>query len=237
MHHIAFVEDDLATAQLLEEYLNRYAREKNEDLQTTRYSTAEAFLQEYSQRFALVLMDIRLGNGMNGMEAARKLRLLDESVPLIFITSLAQYAVGSYEVGALDFLLKPFSYYQLAMKMDKAMRVIAREEDIRLPVATESGLRILSSREITYLEVSDHDLLIHTEKEVLRTRDSLSRKEKELAGRSFIRVNICYLVNMHYVSEISGSMLVLTTGEQLAISRSRRKDVFSALAKYLGGTL
>ena len=165
------------------------------------------------------------------------LRRQDASVPLIFITSLAQYAVKSYEVNALDFLLKPFSYPQFSMRIDKAMRIIAREEDVRISVSTANGLKVLSSREITYLEVSDHDLLYHTEKETLRTRDSLSRKEKELAGGTFVRTNVCYLVNLRYVSEIDGSMLVLVTGEKLAISRSRKKEVFSSLAKYLGGSI
>ena len=237
MIHLAFVEDDPATADLLQNCLDRYGREKNIDLQATHYASAEAFLESYSQRFGLVLMDIRLGGGMSGMEAAQRLRRQDASVPLIFITSLAQYAVKSYEVNALDFLLKPFSYTQFSMRMDKAMRIIAREEDVRLSVATEKGIRLLSSREITFLEVSDHDLLIHTEETVLSTRGSLSRKEKELAGRSFVRTNVCYLVNLRYVSEIDGTMLVLTTGEKLSISRSRRKEVFSALAKYLGGTV
>ena len=237
MVNIAFVEDDPATAKTLQECLDRYAQENSITIRADHYSSAEAFLADYSQRFQLILMDIRLGAGMNGMEAARKLRTQDASVPLIFITSLAQYAVSSYEVNAVDFLLKPFSYCQLAMKVDKAMRLIAREEDLRLSVATETGFRILSSREITYLEVSDHDLLIHTEKEVLRTRESLSRKEKELAGHGFVRTNVCYLVSLRYVSEIDGTMLVLTTGERLAISRSRRKEFFSALAKYLGGTI
>jgi len=237
MIQIAFVEDDPATAALLSDCLDRYSREHSLDLRPTRFASGEAFLEAYSPRFALVLMDIRLGSGMSGMEAAQRLRRQDEVVPLIFITSLAQYAVKSYEVNALDFLLKPFSYGQFSIRMDKAMRILARKEDVRLSVATERGIRVLSSREITFLEVSDHDLLIHTEEDVLTTRGSLSGKEKELAGRSFVRTNVCYLVNLRYVSEIDGSMLVLSTGEKLAISRSRRKEVFSALARYLGGTV
>jgi DNA-binding LytR/AlgR family response regulator len=237
MIHIAFVEDDPATTELLQNCIDRYAREKRTDLQWTHYERAEDFLENYSQRFSLVLMDIRLGSGMTGMEAAQRLRRQDSSVQLIFITSLAQYAVKSYEVNALDFLLKPFSYAQFSMKMDKAVRLLAREEDVRIPVSTANGLKVLSSGEITYLEVSDHDLLYHTEKEILRTRDSLSRKEKELAGSTFVRTNVCYLVNLRYVSEIDGNMLVLVTGEKLAISRSRKKEVFSSLARYLGGSI
>ena len=47
---------------------------------------------------------------MNGLEASKKLREIDKIVCLIFITTLAQYAVKGYEVNALDFIVKPFQY-------------------------------------------------------------------------------------------------------------------------------
>ena len=181
--------------------------------------------------------DIMLVDGIIGMEAAAKLRKLDESVQIIFITSLAQYAVKSYEVGALDFVLKPFSYYQLAMKLDRAIHVITRDAGLSIPVNTATGIRILSDRDITFLEVFDHDLIYHTDRETFRTRESLSKKEKELEGRPFVRVSVSHLVNLRYVSEIDGNTLKLTTGDRITISRSRKKSVMGALAKYLGGNL
>ena len=98
---------------------------------------------------------------MSGMDAALEIRKLDTSVQIIFITSLARYAVRSYEVGALEFVVKPVSFYQFAMKMDKAVRVIRRNEDINLPVPTPRGVKVLPSREVTFIEVSDHNLVYH----------------------------------------------------------------------------
>ncbi len=54
-------------------------------------------------------MDIAMPH-MNGLEAAAALRKRDAEVCLIFITSLAQYALKGYEVNAFDFLVKPLSY-------------------------------------------------------------------------------------------------------------------------------
>ena len=237
MIKIAYVEDDSGTTNIIANCLDRYAEEKKTELHYTHFDRAEELLESYSPQYDLIFFDIMLVDGITGMEAAAKLRKLDESVQIIFITSLAQYAVKSYEVGALDFVLKPFSYYQLAMKLDRAIHVITRDAGLSIPVNTATGIRILSDRDITFLEVFDHDLIYHTDRETFRTRESLSKKEKELEGRPFVRVSVSHLVNLRYVSEIDGNTLKLTTGDRITISRSRKKSVMGALAKYLGGNL
>lgn len=237
MLRIAIVEDDSATAQTTEGYLDRYAAGNGVSFQTDLYPCAEKLLDGYTPRYELIFLDIRLEGGMTGMDAAQEIRKLDTSVQIIFITSLARYAVKSYEVGALDFVVKPVTYYQFAMKLDKAVRVIRRSEDVNLAVSTVRGVKVLPSREITFLEVSDHDLIYHTEIGQYRTRGSLAKVEEQLRGHSFLRTAVSHLANLRYVSEIDGNTLILTTGERLPISRSRKKEVLAGLASYLGGTV
>lgn len=155
-------------------------------------------------------------------------------MPIIFITNLARYAVKGYEVEALDFMVKPVSYSRFSMKMDKALRVIGRSQGVQVAVPTEQGMRILSSRDITYTEVFDHDLLYHTESASYRMRGSLSRQETELAGHNFQRISVSHLVNLAFVSGFTGTSLFLSSGEELTVSRSRKKETMSAIAQYLG---
>ena len=65
-------------------------------------------------------MDIQLSD-LDGMEAAKKLRRLDSSVTLIFVTNMANFAVRGYEVDALDFIVKPVEYFSFALKLDRAL--------------------------------------------------------------------------------------------------------------------
>lgn len=67
-------------------------------------------------------------------------------------------------------------------------------------------------------------------------RASLNKLEEQLRGHGFLCTAASHLANMRYVSEIDGTMLVLTTGDRLPISRARKKDVLAGLARYLGGT-
>ena len=120
---IAIVEDEAASAQLLEECLLRYRTEAGAEMMITRFSNAEELLRDYRGEFDLLFMDVDMP-GINGIDASRRLREMDSRVVLIFVTNLAQYAIYGYEVDALDYILKPVNYYALKLKLRKALEVV-----------------------------------------------------------------------------------------------------------------
>lgn len=235
MIRIAYAEDDAETADALREYIKRYASENALAIEAEHFSNAEKLIYNYTHRYDLLLLDIQLG-GMTGMEAAEEIRKLDPEVGIIFITSLVQYAVKGYEVEALDFVVKPVSYTQFALKMDKAMRIIGRNQSVSLPVPTEQGTKILSSRDVEYIEVSNHDLIYHTEGRTYRARGSLGAVEDKLRNHNFLRVSVSHLVNLEYITLIDGSALTVKSGGQIWISRAKKRETLSAIAEYLGGS-
>lgn len=115
MLNTAIVENSTKSADWLIKFLDRFSEEHGEEIRYTWYQGTHTFLSEYHFQFDLVFMDIELDDG-NGMETAMKLRKRDPEVTLIFITHLAQYAVQSYEVDALDYILKPVGYPAFALK-------------------------------------------------------------------------------------------------------------------------
>ena len=67
---------------------------------------------------------------ISGLETARKMRKVDEQVPLIFVTVMAELAIKGYEVNAMDFIIKPLTYFNFALKLDKAIRLKERMQSI-----------------------------------------------------------------------------------------------------------
>ena len=133
----------------------RYARENNLEFQVS-WERSALGATSGDAKFDLIFMDIGLP-GINGMEAATLIRTYDSETPIIFVTNLAQYAVRGYEVDALDFVVKPVSYYNFKMRMDKAMRILKRNSGMNVVVTTHDGLRVIPAAELVAVEVSNHN--------------------------------------------------------------------------------
>ena len=237
MYQVLMVEDEAAAADTLRSFLERYGAENGAEFNVTRYDSAVPLMKS-RRSYDLIFMDIDLP-GINGMEAAALLRSYDPSVPLIFVTNLAQYAVRGYEVDALDFIVKPVSYYHFSMRMDKAMRAMARNRRAHVTIATRSGLRVVPCSEIVYVETRSHDLLYHLvdEEEPLSVRGSLTALEGELGETPFVRISSSCLVNMDHVRSMQSGELRMDTGETLYASRAKKRAVLETFADYLGESI
>ena len=236
-YRVLIVEDDAAAADVLRSHLLRYGREVGATFRVETLSSALEFL-DGRHMADLVFLDIGLP-GISGMEAAEILRQTDDVTPLVFVTDLAQYAVQGYSVDALDFMVKPVTYEDFALRMGRAMRVMARNADSTVSVSTPTGLRLVRERDVVYVEILRHDLYWHVsgEAEPLRVRGSLAAEEARLDPARFCRISASHLVNMGHVAVARGATLTMDNGDELAISRSRKRDALEALARYAGGSI
>lgn len=232
MINLAIVEDDIEAANLLEDFLQRYAQANDIKFNIVLFANGLSFLNGYNSNFDIVFMDIELPD-LNGMKVAQKLRLIDETVTLIFVTNMAQFAVKGYEVSALDFLVKPVTYSNFSLKIQRALKHININSDNGISVKTDDGVKRISVNNIKYVEVMNHKLIYHTTDGDLQAYGQLVNIENSLCGFGFVRCNSCYLVNLRYVSSIKDFILEMDD-DKLQISRARKKIVLQEMAKYLG---
>lgn len=232
MFKLAIVEDNKASAEKLRGFLERYAQENELSFDIAVFSDAVMFLDSYKRVYDMVFMDIEMPF-MNGMEAAKRLRMVDQQVILIFVTNMAQYAVKGYEVDALDYLVKPVHYGDFELKLRRA---VARREEGQeaIVVARQSGFLRLRLQEIRYIEVQGHTLFFHTETGSVNGSGTLLETEEKLKGKGFLRCNKCYLVNQKHIVGVQGYTLLMTGGEELQISRPRKKAFMNELAETMG---
>lgn len=227
---IAIVEDDEVASATLSSYLQRYAKENSIQFKTQVYGNAISLLNSYKAEFDIIFMDIRMPY-INGMDAAHRLRALDQKVILIFVTSLTQYAVAGYEVDALDYIIKPVNYYDFALKLSRAVKRIPKVQSSQLIISTDAGIVRLDPDDIRYVETQGHHLIYHTLSGEYTQYSSLNKLEEKLEGFSFARCNSCYLVNLQYVRNVKGYVLTLDCGE-LKISQPRKKAFLQALSAF-----
>ena len=121
MYHIAIVEDEAAFAAQLQEYLEKYQEEHDVRFKISVFGDGEEILKDYQPLYDIILLDIEMPK-VNGMQAAEQIREQDADVTLMFITNMAGYAIKGYEVGALDFVMKPVNYYTFSMKLTRVLK-------------------------------------------------------------------------------------------------------------------
>jgi DNA-binding LytR/AlgR family response regulator len=229
----AVVEDDASCRSRIVGCLRRFGQEHGVTVQVTEFADGEALLQAFRPEFDVLFLDIEMPR-LDGMSAARQIRERDEQVTIIFITNMAQYAIHGYEVGALDFLLKPVSYDALEMRLIKLLKLVQARQESGILLSLGSGLRRLRVSELLYVELVGHDLVYHLRDESISLRGSMREAEEQLRGKPFFKCNSCYLVNLDHVRAVSDGVAVVG-GDRLQISRARKKAFMEALAAHLAG--
>ena len=233
MLRIAVVDDEREQRTLLEDCLHRYERENSVELSITQFGDSLEFLRQDPGGFDIVLLDIQMP-GLDGMVVARQLREHNRRLVLIFITNMAQFAIEGYAVDAMDFILKPVSYYRLAAALTKARSRLQTETGVSLVLHTKDGTYRLDSARVHYIEMLNQHTIFHTEDGVFDTTGSLKKLEEQLVGQPFARCNNGYLVNLRYVRGVEGSDVVVG-GDRLLISRTRRKAFLQQMSEFFGG--
>ena len=120
MIKIAIVEDEHAYAMQLQEYLHTYEKENGEVFEISLFSDGDEIVHKYKPIYDIILMDIEM-KFMDGMSAAEEIRKVDTEVVIIFITNMPQYAIRGYAVEALDYVLKPISYFAFSQRLNRAI--------------------------------------------------------------------------------------------------------------------
>ncbi|HUL47913.1 MAG TPA: LytTR family DNA-binding domain-containing protein [Steroidobacteraceae bacterium] len=198
-------------------------------------SGAEALALTHDLSPDIVLLDVRMP-GMDGLEAARHLNLLEEPPAVIFTTAYDEYAVEAFEAHAVGYLLKPVRKEQLAAALTRAGRLTraqlqklaaAGAEARRSHIAARSreGLKLIPIEEVQYfLADRKYTTVAHAKGEDL-IEDSLRLLEDEF-GTAFVRIHRNALVAVKYLERIErsadGQYFVRLRGCAAPLAVSRR---------------
>lgn len=231
MVHIALVEDDRDCRQQIENYLQHYAQESGEEFKVCAFEDGDNIISSYKSQYDIILMDIQM-KFVDGMTAAREIREMDDQVIIIFITSLAAYAVKGYEVDALDYVLKPVSYFAFAKSMDRAMARLRRRKRQYVFISNKNGTQRVDCARIYYIEADSHSLSYYTADGTLTGTGTMKEVESSLSKNYFFRCGKGVLVNLEHVERVEEGDAVVH-GTTVQVSRARRKEFLAAFNRYI----
>lgn len=233
MIKIGLVDDNIEYLQLMKSYLKKYAESEKEYFDVQEFHNGLEFSEDYDGSLDIVFLDIEMQH-MNGLEAAKKIREIDPSLGIVFVTNMAQYALKGYEVNAIDFIVKPVEYFVFVDKLKKSLLRYKQMTEKTILLETDEQIIKLSLRQIMYIEKDRNYLVYHTQDEDYRIRGTMVSVEEALSQENFSKcINGC-LVNLQYVTKITRDIVWI--GEtQIPISRQRKKDFKEDFMKYIGG--
>ena len=146
---------------------------------------------------------------------------------------MTQYAIRGYAVDALDYVLKPVSYFALSQRLNRAIGRMRKRESKMIMVNMKGGIVRLNIANIYYIESQGHTLILHTILGDYETSGTMKEMEGKLLDMNFCRVNKGYLINLQHVDGISDGCAIVKD-ERLILSRARKKEFMEALTKYWG---
>lgn len=231
MLRVAIVEDDAASIREFKSCFERYSQETGENFLLSEFHDGDAILSKYKAEYDVILMDINMPL-LDGMTAAQQIRKVDAAVKIVFVTSMPQFAIQGYKVGALDYILKPVSYPVFSDTIRRAIESAAQEKKKYIVIPVKGGKQKLDVSRLLYAEVVDHDLIFHMKEGDIHGKGTIRQLEEELAGHFFFSCNKGFLINLAHVDALVGNN-VFIGGIKVPVSRLRKKELMDRLNQYM----
>ena len=229
-YRVAIVDDSVTDARFVEGILKDWAGEKQTAIQAEVFASAESFLFRYAEdkEWDILLLDIEMG-AMDGVTMAKKVRIHNEAVQIVFITGYSDYIAEGYEVAALHYLMKPVNREKLMTVLDRALEKRKQEERC-LNLELSGEMVRLPFYEIRYLDVRQNYVTVHAKGDYTVKR-SLNDFEKELDHR-FHRVGRSMILNLKYIQRVTKTEVHLSDGTVLPLPRGAYEPLNRAIIQH-----
>jgi DNA-binding LytR/AlgR family response regulator len=180
----------------------------------------------------LIFLDIHMP-GLSGISMARSLR---HPPLIIFTTAYPEFAVEGFELDALDYLVKPFSFERFLIAVQRATERLKEqaEEDNqgrKVIVKSDKKLYALDADEILYLEGLGDYIKIHLSDEQLVVHDTLKDFLASLPGEAFMRIHKSYVVNLEKISFIEGNRVRIGQTE-IPVSPASKEELLQKFSAF-----
>lgn len=215
------VDDEPLAVEMIAGFVNRTP---SLELAATFTDPVAALAEISSCKPELVFLDIQMPD-LNGLELSR---LLPSETRVIFTTAFKEYAFESYEVEALDYLLKPVRYQKFIEAVTKAEKWFATTFTRKSAfIKVDGELRNIEFDDILYIAGMKDYVTIHLQSDSnpLVTHITMKAVEDLLPAEKFMRIHRSYIVALDKISAIDSYGDVLIGKLTLPVSDSYKKDI------------
>lgn len=226
MLRIAICDDGVEFREWLGRVIEKWASQRHLNIQLKKFITGEELLAdiEATGYFDIVLMDIVLGGGMDGVTIAAKIKEIYNHICLIFISQYDNYYKEAFRVHPFQYFEKPTSEKKIIENLDQAEKdyrfsnenYVFRFRDITYSVKLCEVLYFVSDRRVIRIYMENGDVY-----KFYKKLDDLEEQLKRFTTR-FLRIHKSYLVNGNQILQFHPKFVVMRNKQQLSISAEKR---------------
>ena len=241
MLHIAIVDDNPSDIAIIKEYLTGYFKKRAGsspiDYTLSAFQDGFSFLSSFScAAYDLVFLDIYMPR-MTGIDVARRMRLVDDGVKIVFLTTSKEHALESYSVFASAYILKPIAENQ-ALFVSALNRLLPDEmmsgRKLTVHLAGQSTLEIPFARILSVDCNNTRNAVVHLEGKDIPTQNTYQELSTLLAtDERFLECYHRLTINMDYVTSMEEDLFHLKGNHTAPISRRKKKEVKQGYLQYL----
>lgn len=233
---IGICEDEKVYSERISQIVKQFFQNAQESVELDLYADGEPLLKriENGVHYDLILLDLQLEKS-DGMEVAEKIRCLERSVSLIFVTGMEDRAVEGYAVDALDYVVKN----RLEQRLEAALqRYLKKRGERFLLMGTFDGeMVVLPFSEILWAESENRGTKVVTAERQYSTSLPISKINCQLPPEDFIEIHKAVFVRTDAIKRITADQVVMSNEVQLPLSRRKRKEVMKRVLEAVKGRM
>lgn len=161
----------------------------------------EAIEAVKKEKYDVVFLDINMPQ-TSGLELGYELKYLDEDIAIIFQTAYEEYALKAFDIGAVGYLVKPYSLEQVKHSVERLKAQKTQEKDLRILSKSGDNYLLLKPQEIHYVKADLSEVMIRSAKGFSYYAQKISDLQKKLEAYNFVRIHRSYLINIDEIKEI-----------------------------------
>lgn len=229
MLQIAVCDDNIDELSNMVHLINQYRTSKNLDCEYAIFQNGFDLVSvlEKGKRFDIYCLDIIMP-GFMGIDVAKEIRAFDKTAPILFLTSSPEFALESYSVKAINYVLKPISKEKLFFTFDDILEQLKVEKnDDAVIIKSNEGIQKILISNLVFAEVIGRNVLYHllSGKVIECVEPFSSACDTLLKYGCFIKTHRSYVVNMQYVDTIENNQITLQTLSCIPISQGKAREI------------